>query len=91
MNIQKKAKQLERYFKGVSNAKRIKILLLLKEESDFTLDQISEKLKTNIKTTHEHTKRLYEAGLIRKYRTGPSVTHSLSPYGKEFVRFMKKF
>ena len=87
----KKAKQLERYFKGVSNETRIKILMFLKQNKGMSLEEISEKLKANIKTVHEHTKRLYDAGLIRKYRSGASVDHFLSPYGKEFLDFMKRF
>lgn len=91
MEMQKTAKQLERYFKGVSNSRRIEILLLLSKDKSLTLDQISSKLKANMKTIHEHTKRLFEAGLIRKYREGATVAHSLSPYGEEFINFMKKF
>ena len=87
----KKAKQLERYFKGAASERRIEILLLLKKHNGLNLEEISEKLKYNIKTTHEHVKRLFQAGLVDKKRTSNRVLHSLSPYGKEFVDFMKRF
>lgn len=90
MEIKKSPKQLERYFKGASNARRIEILLLLAKET-LTLDEISQELKANIKTIHEHVKRLYQAGLVDKKRMANTISHSLSPYGKEFVVFMKKF
>lgn len=90
-NTEKEPKQLERYFKGTANARRIEILLLLAKEDSLTLDEISQNLKANIKTIHEHVKRLYQAGLVNKKRAANTIAHSLSPYGKEFVRFMKKF
>lgn len=87
----KKPKQLERYFKGASCARRIEILLLLEKQDGLMLEEISEILSANFKTIHEHVKRLYHAGLLNKTKIGRGVSHSLSPYGKEFVRFMKKF
>ncbi len=87
----KKAKQLEIYFKGASSERRIEILLLLKKHNNLDLEEISGKLKYNIKTTHEHVKRLFQAGLVDKKRISNRVSHSLSPYGKMFVDFMKKF
>ncbi len=87
----KNSKQLERHFKGIANHKRIDILLLLDKENDLTLDQIDENLEGNFRTTSEHTRRLVEAGLLNKNHMGKSVLHSLSPYGKEFVKFIKTF
>ncbi|MBU4480048.1 ArsR family transcriptional regulator [Patescibacteria group bacterium] len=87
----KNSKQMERHFKGISNHKRIDILLALDKESGLNLDEINEYLKGNLKTTSEHTRRLVQAGLLNKNYKGRNVLHSLSPYGKNFVKFIKTF
>ncbi len=90
MNRVKEIKRLESYFKGAANHWRIEVLLLLNESTNLSLDNIAEELGVNIKTMSEHTKRLADAGLINKTYRNREVLHSLSPYGKEFVRFIKK-
>ena len=87
----KTAKQLERHFKGAANHHRIDILLLVSESPGITLDGIAEKLNKNFKTISEHTRRLVQAGLLNKKYQGRSVTHSLSPYGEKFIKFIKTF
>ena len=87
----KTPKQMERYFKGVSNHHRTKILLLIAEREKVTLEQIVDALGANEKTIGEHTRRLRIAGLIDKDYRGRFVEHSLSPYGEIFVRFIKSF
>lgn len=87
----KNSKQLERHFKGVSNYRRIEILLLIEKESGVTLENITEALNANLKTISEHTRRLVQAGLVNKNYIGRSVGHTLSPYGEIFVKFIKKF
>ena len=87
----KTPKQLERHFKGIANHYRVEILLLVSENPTITLDGIAEKLNKNFKTISEHTRRLVQAGLLNKKYQGRSVSHSLSPYGEKFVRFIKTF
>ncbi len=87
----KTAKQLERHFKGIANHRRIEILFLVNKSDGITLEQISEELKCNFKTISEHTRRLVQAGLVNKKYEGRNVTHSLSPYGKEFIKFIETF
>ena len=87
----KTSKQMERHLKGISNHYRIEILLLIDKEKDITLDGIVQKLRANEKTIGEHTRRLFNAGLINKQYQGNFVLHSLSPYGKKFVNFLKSF
>lgn len=87
----KTAKQMERHFKGIANHYRIEILLLVVERNRITLEDIVETLGANEKTIGEHTRRLYQAGLINKKYRGKFVEHTLSPYGKTFVRFLKSF
>ena len=87
----KTAKQMERHLKGMANHYRIKILLLVSEQKGITLEDIVKTLEANEKTIGEHTRRLYQAGLINKKYRGKFVEHTLSPYGKTFVSFLKSF
>jgi DNA-binding MarR family transcriptional regulator len=87
----KTAKQLERYFKGAANHRRLTILLLIADNEGIILEKIAETLHCNIKTVAEHTRRLVQAGLVNKKYQGRAVAHSLSPYGKKFVRFIQTF
>ena len=91
MEKTKTAKQMERHLKGIANHYRIEILLLIAERNDITLEGIVERLGANEKTIGEHTRRLYQAGLLNKRYRGKFVEHTLSPYGKTFVRFLQIF
>ena len=82
---------MERHLKGIANHYRIQIILLIAEHDGITLESIIERLKANVKTVGEHTRRLYQAGLINKKYNGKFVEHALSPYGKTFVQFLKSF
>ncbi|MFA4817250.1 MAG: winged helix-turn-helix domain-containing protein [Parcubacteria group bacterium] len=88
---QKTPRQMERHLKGVANHWRISILFLISENEGISLDEINEKLGGNVKTISEHTKKLVQAGLVNKARSGRGVSHSLSPYGKRFLKFIKTF
>jgi len=87
----KTAKQIERHAKGIANHYRIDILFVVAENSGIILEEIAEALNANFKTISEHTHRLVKAGLLNKKYKGRSVTHELSPYGKQFHRFLKTF
>lgn len=82
---------MERHLKGMANHYRIEILLLIGSSGGITLGGIIDALNANPKTIGEHTRRLYLAGLINKKYRDNFVEHSLSPYGKRFVRFLKSF
>jgi predicted transcriptional regulator len=87
----KTPKQMERHLKGIANHYRIEILLLISKNKEITLDEIIVKTKANEKTIGEHTRRLFNAGLVNKTKNGNYVLHTLSPYGKKFVSFLKSF
>ena len=91
MNKAKTATQMERHLKGVANHRRIEILLLIADRNNVTLEEIITTLNANEKTVGEHTRRLTQAGLVDKQHRGRFVEHTLSPYGKLFVRFLKSF
>lgn len=87
----KTAKQLERYFKGAANHRRIDILALVHKHEDVSVEEIAELLKANVKTISSHTHSLARAGLLNKKYKGRRVEHGLSPYGEAFLAFMKTF
>ena len=91
MGDMKTARQLERYFKGAANHRRLDIIFLISKSDGLTLEKIAESLNCNFKTISEHTRRLVQAGLLNKKYQGREVAHSLSPYGRRFVEFSKKF
>ena len=82
---------MERHLKGMANHYRIQILFVVAKQKGITLEDIVETLEANEKTIGEHTRRLYQAGLINKKYRGKFVEHTLSPYGKTFVSFLKSF
>ena len=87
----KSPKQLERHLKGVSNHRRIQILMLVAKNPNISLDEIAKRLEGNMKMIAEHTRRLTQAGLIDKKYSGRSVVHTLSPYGKTSHKFITTF
>ena len=93
MEIRKRGKyfKLERLVRGFSNHRRIEILFLVAQNAGLTVEEIADRLDCNFKTISEHTRRLAQAGLINKEYKGRTVIHTLSPYGKIFYDFLKKF
>ena len=87
----KTAKQMERHLKGMANHHRIELLFYIANNDKATLDDMVRAMKANQKTLSEHTRRLYIAGLVNKKYRGKFVEHTLSPYGKTFVKFLESF
>ena len=82
---------MERHFKGIANHRRIDILLLINRKERITVEDIAQDLGVNFKTISEHTRRLVQAGLVDKKYHGRTVEHSLSPYGKQLIKFITTF
>ncbi|MEK7134247.1 MAG: helix-turn-helix transcriptional regulator [Patescibacteria group bacterium] len=87
----KTPKQLERHFKGAANHWRIAILIVVAKNEGITVGGITDVLEANMKTISQHTRSLVHAGLLNKKYHGSQVAHSLSPYGKLFLKFIKTF
>ncbi len=87
----KTPKQLERHFKGAANHWRIAILFTVDKREGIAVEELADALGGNFKTISQHTRSLMHAGLLNKNYRGRSVAHSLSPYGKAFLRFMRTF
>lgn len=80
---------LERILKGVANHWRLRILFLLREEPNLPLIDIASRLDGNFKTISEHTKKLFQSGLIEKRYKGQMVLHSISSLGDRFLSRIK--
>src|SRR3989338_6262616 len=91
INMGKTSKQLERYFKGAANHRRIDIMFIVERNDGITVEEIADALEANFKTISQHTKSLVQAGLLNKKYRGRQGTHSLSPEGKSVFKFMKTF
>ncbi len=91
VNTPKGPKKLERHFKGVSNHRRIQILLLIASKPELSLIDIADAVHGNMKTIAEHVRRLVIAGLVEKRHAGREVQHVLTPYGRTFHGFIKTF
>ena len=87
----KTPKQLERHFKGAANHRRIAIMIVVEKNEGIAVEELAGVLGANIKTISQHTRSLVQAGLLNNKYRGRQVAHSLSPYGKSFLRFMKTF
>jgi len=85
----KSPKQLERHFKGAANHWRIAILRYVAKQKGISLEQIATAVNGDFKNISQHTTRLVNAGLLNKRHQGRQVIHSLSPYGKAFLDFMR--
>ena len=87
----KTPRQLERYFKGAANHRRIAILIIVEKNDGISVEGIADELQANFKTISQHTRSLVHAGLLNKTYQGRQVAHALSPYGKSFLKFIKTF
>ena len=82
---------MERHLKGVANHRRIEILLLISNNEGISVEGIADATMCNFKTISEHVRRLVLAGLVYKKYKGRLVTHTLSPYGRIFTKFITTF
>ena len=82
-------KRLERIVRGFSNHRRIEILALLEGKGEMDLTHIAQELRINFKTCGEHTRRLAAAGLVYKRPKARVVQHTISPWGKKALTFLR--
>ena len=87
--MKKTSRELERIVKGFANHNRIKILELLGRESNLSVQDISEKLKSDFKNVSAHITKMAIAGLVTKRSEGNIVRHTLSKRGKSILQFVR--
>lgn len=75
----------------MANHWRIESLEIIIKNPGITLEEIVKKTGGNFKTLSEHIRKMKVAGLINKKYSGRSVTHTASPYGEKFYKFLSEF
>jgi predicted transcriptional regulator len=80
---------LEQLVRGFSNHRRIQMIDLLDKSPELSVDEISQKLHINFKTTSAHLKRLIIAGLIQKKSSGKAIRHKLTKRGNFVLTFLR--
>ena len=87
--MRKSNRELERIVKGFASHRRIQILGLLQKEPELSLQEISEKLKSDFKNISAHINRMAIAGLLIKRNDFHSVRHKLTKRGNNVLKFVR--
>lgn len=82
-------RELERIVKGFANHRRIEILALLHKEPELSVQEISEKLKSDMKNISAHITKLAIAGLVMKRNDDKSVRQKLTKRGEVILKFVR--
>lgn len=86
---EKEIKLLELYLKALANKKRIKILLLINERKNLSVEEICDILKISYPNGAVHIQRLEKVGFIYKNYKGLRVEHIISARGKFLLNLLK--
>lgn len=87
--MKKTNRELERIVKGFANHRRLQILELLGKEPELSLQEISERLKSDFKNISAHINRMAVAGLVMKRSDSKSVRHKLTRRGNIILKFVR--
>ncbi|MDR3519803.1 MAG: winged helix-turn-helix domain-containing protein [Candidatus Pacebacteria bacterium] len=82
-------KKLERIIKGFANHRRLQILELLYNEPELSVQEISEKLKSEFKNISAHISKMAIAGLLVKRSDSKSIRHKLTKRGIIILKFVR--
>ena len=87
--MKKTRRQLERIVKGFANHRRLQVLELLYKEPELSVQEISEKLKSEFKNISAHINKMAIAGLVMKRSDTNMVRHKLTKRGKSILQFVR--
>jgi len=87
--MKKTHRQLERIVKGFANHRRLQVLELLYKEPELSVQEISEKLKSEFKNISAHINKMAIAGLVMKRSDTNMVRHKLTKRGKSILQFVR--
>jgi DNA-binding transcriptional ArsR family regulator len=82
-------RKLERIIKGFSNHRRLQVLELLEKEPELSVQEVSEKLKSEMKNISAHITKMAVAGLLMKRSDSKSVRHKLTKRGNVILKFVR--
>ena len=87
--MKKTNRELERIVKGFANHRRLQVLELLYKEPELSVQEISEKLKSEFKNISAHINKMAIAGLLMKRSDSKSVRHKLTNRGNIILKFVR--
>lgn len=87
--IRKTYREMERIVKGFANHRRLQILEIIENEPELSLQEISDKIKSDIKNVSVHVNKMAVAGLVIKRNEGNMVRHKLTNRGKRILQFVR--
>ena len=87
--MKKTNRELERIIKGFASHRRLQVLDLLGKEPELSVQEISEKLKSEFKNISAHINKMAIAGLVMKRNEGNMVRHKLTTRGKSILQFVR--
>jgi len=87
--MKKSNRELERIVKGFANHRRLQILELLGEEPELSVQEVSDKLKSEFKNISAHMNKMAISGLLMKRSEGNIVRHKLTNRGKSILQFVR--
>ena len=87
--MKKTSRQLERIVKGFANHRRLQVLALIFKEPELSVQEISEKLKSEFKNISAHVNKMAIAGLVMKRSEGNTVRHKLTSRGRSILKFVR--
>ncbi len=87
--MKKTNRELERIIKGFANHRRLQVLELLYKEPELSVQEVSEKLKTEFKNISAHINKMAIAGLLMKRNEGNMIRHKLTNRGKSILQFVR--
>ncbi len=82
-------RKLERIVKGFANHRRLQVLELLSKEPELSVQEISERLKSEFKNISAHINKMAIAGLVMKRSDSKSVRHKLTNRGNVILKFVR--
>ena len=82
-------KKLERIIKGIANHRRLQVLELLYKEPELSVQEISEKLKSEFKNISAHISKMAISGLLMKRSDSKSIRHRLTKRGIIILKFVR--
>lgn len=82
-------RKLERIVKGFANHRRLQTLELLSKEPELSVQEISDRLKSEFKNVSAHINRMAIAGLVMKRSDSKSIRHRLTKRGNVILKFVR--
>ena len=82
-------RKLERIVKGFANHRRLQVLELLYQEPELSVQEISDKLKSEFKNISAHINKMAIAGLLMKRSDSKSIRQKLTKRGNIILKFVR--